>query len=103
MLGYIPDPVDESEPEEDGFHFSLLFEDVWSISREMLNWFSKAAILFGLLSGRFGDESGDMEEILDSLDGTSDYEELTRKLAGTPEDDKTILDVLTAGNYPTKL
>ena len=103
MLGYIPDPVDESELEEDDFHFGLLFEDVWSISREMLNWFSKAVILFGLLSGRFGEESGDMEEILAALGGTSDYEELTLSLAGASEDDKTILDALAAGNYPTKL
>ena len=103
MLGYIPDPVDESEPEEDDFHFGLMFENVWSISREMLNWFSKAVILFGLLSGRFGEESGDMEEILFALDGASDYEELTRSLAGAPEDDNTILDALSVGNYPTKL
>ena len=102
MLGYIPDPIDDSEPEEDYFHFGLLFEDVWTFSREMLNWFSKAAILFGLLSGRFGEESKDMEEILAALNGTSDYEELTRSLAGAPEDDNTFLDALAAGNYPTK-
>jgi hypothetical protein len=81
----------------------LLFENALSVSREMLNWFSKAAILFGLLSGRFGTESGDMEEILAALGGTSDYEELTKSMAGVPEDDKTILDVLAAGNYPRKL
>jgi len=102
MLGYIPDPVDESELEEDDFHFALLFENVWSASREMLNWFSKAVILFGLLSGRFGDESGDMEEILAALGGTSDYEELMRSLADAPEDDAAILDALAAGCYPTK-
>jgi len=102
MLGYIPDPVDDSESEGDDFHFGLLFEDIWSVSREMLNWFSKAVILFGLLSGRFGDESKDMEEILAALNGASDYEELTRSLTGAPEDDKTILNALTAGNYPTK-
>jgi len=102
MLGYIPDPVDESELEEDDFHFGLLFENVWSSSREMLNWFSKAVILFGLLSGRFGEESGDMEEILAALGGTSDYEELMRSLADAPEDDTTILDALAAGGYPTK-
>ena len=102
MLGYIPDPIDDSESEGDDFHFGLLFEDIWSVSREMLNWFSKAVILFGLLSGRFGDESKDMEEILAALNGASDYEELTRSLTGAPEDDKTILNALTAGNYPTK-
>jgi tetratricopeptide (TPR) repeat protein len=102
MLGYISDPVDESEMEEDDFHFGLLFEDVWSASREMLNWFSKSIILFGLLSGRFGEESGDMEEILATMNGASDYEELTRRLSGEPEDDNSILDALVDGNYPTK-
>ena len=100
MLGYIPDPIDESEPEEEGFHFGLMFEDVWSVSREMLNWFSKAVILFGLFSGRFGEESEDMKEILAALGGALDYEELTRSLVGVPEDDNTILDALSAGNYP---
>ena len=103
MLGYIPDPVEESEPEEENFHFGLLFENVWSASSEMLNWFSKAVILFGLLSGRFGGESGDMEEILAALDGASEYEELTLSLTGAPEDDNAILTALAAGNYPTKL
>jgi len=101
MLGYIPDPVDESE--EDDYHFALLFEDVWSVSRELLNWFSKAVIVFGLLSGRFGEENGDMEEILNALNGVSDYEELTRSLAGASEDDETILKALADGNYPKKL
>ena len=102
MLGYIPDPIDDSETEEDNFHFGLLFEDVLSVSRELLNWFSKAAILFGLLSGRFGEESKDMEEILTTLNGASDYEELTRSLAGAHDDDETFIDALAAGDYPTK-
>ena len=100
MLGYIPDPVDESDLEEDNFHFGLLFEGIWSISLDMLNWFSKAVILFGLLSGRFGEECEDMEEILASLGGAIDYEELTRYLANAPEDDEAILNALTAGKYP---
>ncbi len=100
MLGYIPDPVDESEDED--FHFSLLFEGIWPVSRELLNWFSKATILFGLLSGRFGRESGDMQEILAALDGSRDYEQLTRLLADSEFDDKSILDALSSGNYPSK-
>ena len=103
MLGYIPDPVNESELEQEHFHFGLLFENVWSASREMLNWFSRSVILFGLLSGRFGGESEDMEEILEALGGASDYEELTRSLAGAPEDDYIILDALVAGNYPKSI
>ena len=69
MLGYFPDPVDDSEEEEEDFHFSLLFSDVWSSSHDLLNWFSRGVILFGLLSGRFGEEADDMLEILRSLGG----------------------------------
>ena len=102
MLGYIPDPVDESEAEGEDFHFSMLFESVWSVSRELLNWFSKATILFGLLSGRFGRESDDMEEILASLGGAEDYEALKRNLVGKADDDKAILDALSSGPWPSR-
>jgi tetratricopeptide (TPR) repeat protein len=100
MLGYLPDPVDDSEEEDDAFHFGVLYEGVWEISRDLLNWFSKATILFGLLTGRFGGESGDMREILDALGGTADYEELTRSLAGADDDD-AVLRALAEGNYPS--
>ena len=97
MLGYFPDPVDDSEGEEDDFHFGLLFEGVCTISRDLLNWFSKATILFGLLTGRFGEESDDMKEILGALGGTSDYEMLVDKVANA-SDDGAVLDILAAGN-----
>jgi tetratricopeptide (TPR) repeat protein len=96
MLGYIPDPVDESEDED--YHFAILFENVCSFSRNLLNWFSKATILFGLLTGRFGGESDDMEEILSSLGGAADYEELTSRLADSS--DEAILETLALENYP---
>ncbi|MDR3265354.1 MAG: hypothetical protein LBT15_05015, partial [Synergistaceae bacterium] len=99
MMGYIPDPVDESEAESDDYHFSVLFENVWSASRDLLNWFSRATILFGLLSGRFGKEKDDMGEILDALGGSADYEDLGRRLPDDA-DDRTILAVLAEGGYP---
>ncbi|MDR1874997.1 MAG: hypothetical protein LBQ90_08320 [Synergistaceae bacterium] len=101
MMGYIPDPVDESVEESEDFHFSILFENVWSISRELLNWFSRATILFGLLSGRFGGEKDDMREILDALDGSADYEELVQHLPDDA-DDQTILAVLADGGKTGK-
>jgi hypothetical protein len=101
MLGYIPDPVDESEDED--FHFGLLFENVWpASSNDLLNWFSKATILFGLFTGRFDRESEDMKEILAALGGASDYESLARRLNGAMKDDATVLDALATGNYPGK-
>jgi tetratricopeptide (TPR) repeat protein len=99
MLGYAPDPMDDTEEEEDAFHFGILYEGVWVNSRELLNWFSKATILFGLLTGRFGEESADMREILDALGGSGDYEELTRSLEDAP-DDGAVLRALADGRYP---
>jgi tetratricopeptide (TPR) repeat protein len=96
MLGYIPDPVDESEDED--YHFAALFESVWSPSRGLLNWFSKATILFGLLTDRFGEESDDMREILTALGGGPDYEELKSRVAGSS--DEKVLEALTAENCP---
>ncbi|MDR1979567.1 MAG: hypothetical protein LBQ42_12610 [Synergistaceae bacterium] len=97
MLGYIPDPVDESEDED--YHFAVLFENAWSPSRDLLNWFSKATILFGLLTGRFGAESDDMREILAALGGTADYEKLGPRVENLS--DEEILDVFSVENYPT--
>lgn len=99
MLGYFPDPVDDTEEEEDAFEFGLLFEGIWAVSRDMLNWFSKSVILFGLLSGRFGDEQDDMAEILDALGGGDDYKELFDKLGGA-EPDEVVLSAILSGGYP---
>ncbi|MDR1622702.1 MAG: hypothetical protein LBS00_10045 [Synergistaceae bacterium] len=97
MLGYIPDPVDESEDED--YHFAVLFENAWLPSHDLINWFSKATILFGLLTNRFGRENDDMREILDALGGTADYEALASQAANSS--DERILETLALGNYPT--
>lgn len=94
MLGYFPDPVDDSEAEEEDFHFSLLFSDVWSSSHDLLNWFSRGVILFGLLSGRFGEESEDMLEILRSLGGGEEYERMDALLDA--RDDGAVIEALAS-------
>ncbi|GHS87329.1 hypothetical protein AGMMS49957_06990 [Synergistales bacterium] len=99
MLGYFPDPVDDSEQEENAFDFGLLFEGIWTVSRDMLNWFSKSVILFGLLTGRFADEQDDMIEILDALGGAEDYKELSGAL-GRADDDSAVLSAISSGGYP---
>ena len=94
MLGYFPDPVDDSEEEEEDFHFSLLFSDVWSSSHNLLNWFSRGVILFGLLSGRFGEEANDMLEILRSLGGGEEYDKMEALL--DDQDDGSLIETLAA-------
>lgn len=94
MLGYFPDPVDNSEEEEEDFHFSLLFSDVWSSSHDLLNWFSRGVILFGLLSGRFGEEADDMLEILRSLGGGEEYDKMEALL--DDQDDGSLIEALAA-------
>jgi hypothetical protein len=94
MLGYFPDPVDDSEEEEEDFHFSLLFSDVWSSSHDLLNWFSRGVILFGLLSGRFGEEADDMLEILRSLGGGEEYDKMEALL--DDQEDGSLIETLAA-------
>jgi tetratricopeptide (TPR) repeat protein len=101
MLGYFPDPVEDTEEEEDDFHFALLFEGIWAVSLDLLNWFSSGVILFGLLTGRFGDESEDMREILDSLGFSAGCDDLIRKFGGTA-DDETALRALIESGYPNE-
>ena len=100
MLGYFPDPVDDSEEDEEEFHFSLLFADVWSSSHDLLNWFSRGVILFGLLSGRFGGEAEDMLEILRSLGGGEEYDEMEAFLDSLDghagQDDDSLIEALAA-------
>ena len=94
MLGYFPDPVDDSEEEEEDFHFSLLFSDVWSSSHDLLNWFSRGVILFGLLSGRFGEEAEEILEILRSLGGGEEYDKMEALL--DDQDDGSLIEALAA-------
>lgn len=103
MLGYFPDPVDDSEEEEEDFHFSLLFADVWSSSLDLLNWFSRGVILFGLLSGRFGEEAEEILEILRSLGGGEEYDEMEAFLDDLDDqDDNALIEALAAHHCLSK-
>ncbi len=96
MLGFFPEPVDDSEEEEDAFGVAMLFEGVWHLSIDLFNWFSKNTILFGLLTDRFGSESKDMLEILNSLGGGKDYKEVKAALKNLPEyGDDDVLNCLS--------
>ncbi len=52
VLGYWPEPAMEDEREEEDFNFSLLFEEAWSRSEDMLDWLAKATVLFGYFTHR---------------------------------------------------
>ena len=92
MLGYLPEPEDEAEDAD--FTFAMLYADVWSTSRELLNWFSRGVILFGLLSGRFGEERDGMLEILDSLGGREEFDRMCAVIRDS--DDTAIIETLAA-------
>ena len=97
MLGYMDEPEDGSDV--DDFNFAMLYEDVWTLSRELLNWFSRGVILFGLLSGRFDDPQQDVDAedilgILDSLGGREDYDRVAPLVKG--RDDLEIIETLAA-------
>ena len=99
MLGYMDEPGEGSGEEED-FNFAILYEDVWNLSRDLLNWFSRGVLLFGLLSGRFddpGEEGVGSEEILkilDSLGGREEYDRVAPLIRG--DDDLEIIETLAA-------
>ncbi|MBQ9526245.1 MAG: hypothetical protein IJR68_01430 [Fretibacterium sp.] len=92
MLGYFPEPEGESEAED--FNFATLYADVWNASRDLLNWFSRGVILFGLLSGRFGEEQDSMLEILTSLGGRAEYDKMSALIMDS--DDAAIIETLAA-------
>lgn len=96
MLGYLPGPEDDDADDEENedFNFACLYEDVWSLSRDLLNWFSRGVILFGLLTGRFGEESGSMLEILGSLGGREEYDRMSALIHDS--DDETVIETLAA-------
>ena len=94
MLGYFPEPEGESEAEEEDFNFATLYADVWNASRDLLNWFSRGVILFGLLSGRFGEEQDNMLEILNSLGGRAEYDKMSAVIMDS--DDAAIIETLAA-------
>ena len=94
MLGYFPEPEGESEAEEEDFNFATLYADVWNASRDLLNWFSRGVILFGLLSGRFGEEQDSMLEILTSLGGRAEYDKMSALIMDS--DDAAIIETLAA-------
>lgn len=116
MLGYFTEPIDENSSEDlNDFNFAILYTDVWSISRDLLNWFSRNVILFGLLTGRFKnfsavnalygananneDQSAEMLEILKSLGGRADYKKLKTfmKLANiNPKNDVEVVEFIVS-------
>ncbi|MCR4817455.1 MAG: hypothetical protein K5841_00685 [Fretibacterium sp.] len=94
MLGYFPEPEESSEVEEEDFNFATLYADVWNVSHDLINWFSRGVILFGLLSGRFGEEQNSMLEILTSLGGRAEYDAMTEIIKES--DDAAIIETLAA-------
>ena len=113
MLGYMPEPGSDGQDvlvsasaqggarltqtdgeDDEDFNFACLYEDVWSLSRDMLNWFSRGVILFGLLSGRLNSDRDSMLEILDSLGGRAEYEKMSGIIRDS--DDETIIETLAA-------
>ncbi len=103
MLGYFPAPVDENDDAElNDFNFAVLYADVWALSRELLNWFSRHVILFGLITGRFKkfiddtDQSAEMLEILKSLGGGEDYNKMKKFMKFNDLNTKNDVEVIEA-------
>lgn len=96
MLGYLEEPDDNSDSQEqDDFDFALMYYDVISVSDDLCNWFTRGAILFGLLTNRF--DGREREYVLDVLDTLGGYEEYERMSSVVVEgDDRAVIEMLAA-------
>ena len=96
MLGYLPEPDDDSDDEEhEEFRFSLMYCDAMSVSDDFYNWFTRGTILFGLLTNRFdGREREYMLDVIDTLGGYEEYERMSGILVEA--DDMSVIETLAA-------
>lgn len=69
ILGYLDEPLDDSEEAEEAYNFSLLFEDIWSSDMDLINWLARATILLGLAASLFpGENTEKMLILADALE-----------------------------------
>ena len=96
VLGYLEEPDDDCGPvEQEEFDFALMYYDAFSISDDFFNWFSRGAILFGLLSNRFDAKEREyMLDVIDTLGGYDEYEKMSKVLVEA--DDAAIIEALAA-------
>ena len=81
--------------EREEFEFALMYYDAFSISDDFFNWFSRGAILFGLLSNRFDAKEREyMLDVIDTLGGYEEYEKMSKVLVEA--DDAAIIEALAA-------
>lgn len=72
-----------------------MYYDVISVSDDLCNWFTRGAILFGLLTNRF--DGREREYVLDVLDTLGGYEEYERMSSVVVEgDDRAVIEMLAA-------
>ena len=96
MLGYLPEPGDDADDEEqEEFAFALMYYDVLSVSDDFRGWFTRGTVLFGLLTSRFdGREREYMLDVLDTLGGYEEYERMSGILLEA--DDMSVIETLAA-------
>ena len=93
MLGYYSEPDDDEEHED--FDFALMYYDTVNVSDDFRQWFTRGAVLFGLLTNRFdGREREYMLDVLDTSGGYDEYEKMSRILLEA--DDESVIETLAA-------
>ena len=102
MLGYFAEPDDSASQEEhDEFDFAVLYYDAISVSDDFYNWFTRGAILFGLLSGRFEEREREyLLDVLDTLGGYEEYEKMSRLIV--EGEDEAVIEMLAANKCLTE-
>lgn len=101
MLGYYGEPDDDAEDKSlEDFNFALMFYDTLRISEDFMNWFSRGAILFGLLTNRFDSREHDyMIDALDVLGGYAEYDKMSGLIVES--DDEAVIEMLSTNRCLT--
>lgn len=75
ILGFMPEPGNGSDEEDEAYNFAVLFEDAWSSDNRLVKWLSRAAILLGLTASMFPEQDVEKMMILADALEIADYVE----------------------------
>ncbi|MGI6251874.1 MAG: hypothetical protein ACOYJV_00365 [Aminivibrio sp.] len=86
ILGFMPEPEEDLNDEQEEYHFAFLFEDAWSMDNDLVKWLTRAAILLGLTASLFPDEDVDnMMVLADALEIADFVEEAIIQAESNPD------------------
>jgi len=81
LIGYWGEPHEGDEQEMEDFNFTLLFEDPWNRSEDLLRWLTRATILFAYVTDRLNPEiMENIERLVEDLQIQQLFQERMKSL-----------------------